>query len=64
VKSQRDITNDAFQRFVNKILSGDVENVAERSAYSTMIALLGRESLYTKKEVTWKGLFGNMGSAA
>jgi hypothetical protein len=32
--------------------------VAERSALSTMIAILGREALYTKKEQTWKGLYG------
>jgi predicted dehydrogenase len=56
--SKRDITNDGIEKFLSNIASGEVENVAERSALSTMIALLGREALYTKKEVTWKGLYG------
>lgn len=56
--SKRDITYDGIEQFLGRILSGDIENVAERSALSTMIALLGREALYTKKEQTWKGLYG------
>lgn len=58
IDSKRDITNDGIEKFLSNIASGEVENVAERSALSTMIALLGREALYTKKEVTWKGLYG------
>jgi len=56
----REPTADAMEEFANRILSGDVENVAERSARSTLIALLGREATYSRKEVTWKGLFGSV----
>ncbi len=58
MESQRDITYDALEAFLGRIQSGDVENVAERSALSTMIAILGRTALYTGREVTWKGEFG------
>lgn len=60
IDSKRDITFDALEQFLSRVLTGDVENVAERSALSTMIALLGREAMYTRKEQTWKGLFGNI----
>ena len=58
MESKRDITFDAFEAFLNRIQTGDVENVAERSALSTMIAILGRTAIYTGKEATWKGVFG------
>lgn len=58
MESPRDITFDGIERFLGLIQSGQVENVAERSALSTMVAILGREALYTKKEQTWKGLYG------
>ena len=58
IESKRDITHDGIELFIGRILSGDVENVAERSALSTMIALLGRAAIYTGKEATWKGEFG------
>jgi predicted dehydrogenase len=56
--SKRDITMDAFEHFFTMIRDGNAENVAERSALSTMIALLGREALYTGREITWRGLYG------
>jgi predicted dehydrogenase len=58
IQSQRDITVDALKLFITRIQNGNVENVAERSAESTMIAILGRTALYTNKEATWKGLYG------
>jgi hypothetical protein len=58
IPSKRDITMDGIEQFLGRIVSGDVENVAERSARSTMIAILGRTALYNRKEVTWKGLYG------
>jgi len=58
IKSERDITVDAYKAFITNIKDGKVENVAERSALSTMIAILGRTALYTGKEATWKGLYG------
>ncbi|MCX6620407.1 MAG: Gfo/Idh/MocA family oxidoreductase [Acidobacteria bacterium] len=56
--SLRDITNDAIENFIERIVTDNPENAAERSSQSTMIALLGREAIYSGKEVTWKGLFG------
>lgn len=58
IESQRDITNDAMETFIERIVTDNPENVAERSALSTMIGFLGREAVYSGKEVTWKGLFG------
>jgi predicted dehydrogenase len=58
MKSKRDITLDAIERFLGLIQSGQVENVAERSAVSTLFAILGRTALYKGREVTWKGEFG------
>jgi predicted dehydrogenase len=58
IESKRDITYDGIEQFLNRVQTGDPENVGERSALSTMIAILGRTALYTKKEQTWKGLYG------
>ncbi len=60
IESKRDITYDGIEAFLGRILSESVENVAERSALSTLIAILGRTALYTGKEQTWKGLFGDL----
>lgn len=57
--SKRDITYDGIEAFLGRVQSGDVENVAERSAQSTMIAILGRTALYTGREQTWVGVFGS-----
>jgi hypothetical protein len=58
IKSERDITVDALKAFITRIKDGQAENVAERSAQSTMIAILGRTAIYTNKETTWTGLYG------
>jgi predicted dehydrogenase len=58
--SKRDITIDGIEQFLDRILSGNVENVAERSAISTLFAILGRTAIYNKREATWKGEFGNI----
>lgn len=62
IESKRDITNDAVEAFIGRVLSGDVENVSERSAISTLFAILGRTAIYEKREATWKGEFGEMGA--
>lgn len=59
MESKRDITYDAIEAFLGRIQSGDVENVAERSALSTMIAILGRTALYEDREASWKSEFGS-----
>ncbi len=58
IDSKRDITNDGIEQFLGRIQSNNPENVAERSALSTMIALLGRAAIYSGREATWKGEFG------
>lgn len=58
MNSPHDITVDAFTRFFDNVLSGRVENVAERSALSTMIAILGRTAIYSGKEAVWKDVIG------
>ncbi|MBI3698723.1 MAG: hypothetical protein HY238_28270, partial [Acidobacteria bacterium] len=53
IKSPRDITMDAIEDFLSRILSGKVENVGVRSAESTLIAILGRTAIYTGREANW-----------
>jgi len=60
INSKRDITFEGIEQFLGRILSGDIENVAERSALSTMVAILGRTAMYLGKEQTWKGLYGTV----
>jgi myo-inositol 2-dehydrogenase/D-chiro-inositol 1-dehydrogenase len=56
--TKRDITIDAIEAFLTRIVNNDPENVVERSALSTCIALLGRTAVYTGREATWKGDIG------
>ena len=60
IESKRDITYDGLEAFLGRIQSGEIENVAERSALSTLIGILGRTALYSGKEQTWKGLFAGV----
>jgi predicted dehydrogenase len=60
IESKRDITIDAFEQWLERIQNNNPENVAERSAISTLFAILGRTALYNGKEATWKGEFGNL----
>ncbi len=62
MESKRDITNDAVEAFLTNILNNTPENVAERSAVSTLFAILGRTAIYQNREVTWKGEFGDIGA--
>ncbi len=58
IDSKRDITYDGIEQFLERIVTNNPENVAERSAQSTMIALLGRTAIYSKREAAWKTVFG------
>jgi predicted dehydrogenase len=58
MESKRDITVDAIEAFIERVQTRNYENVAERSALSTMIAILGRTAIYSGREATWKGLYG------
>ena len=55
-----DITQEAFETFLENIQNGKVENVGERSSISTLFAILGRTAIYNKRQATWKGEFGEI----
>lgn len=59
IPSKRDITIDAFDAFLTRIQSGDALNMADQSARSAMIGLLGRAALYKGREVAWEGEFSS-----
>ena len=58
--STRDITNDAIEAFLTRVINGEVENVAERAAISTLFAILGRTAIYQNREAAWKAEFGDI----
>ncbi len=60
ITSTRDITNDAVEAFLTRVITGEVENVAERAAVSTLFAILGRTAIYQNREATWKAEFGEL----
>ena len=60
IESKRDITYDAFDDFLNRVINNEPANVGERSAISTLFAILGRTAIYQNREATWKGEFGNV----
>ena len=43
-----------------QIVGGNPENAIERSALSTCVGLLGREAIYTGRDVTWQSYVGPM----
>ena len=47
-------------RVVNRVLNNEPANVGERSAISTLFAILGRTAIYQNREATWKGEFGDV----
>ena len=56
--TKRDITVDYIETFLTRIASNTPENMVDRSALSTCIALLGRAAIYSGREATWKGEIG------
>lgn len=54
VKSQREITIDAVESFLDKIVAGKPENTAARAAESTLTSILGRMAVETGRDVTWE----------
>jgi myo-inositol 2-dehydrogenase/D-chiro-inositol 1-dehydrogenase len=56
----RDITQEAFEKFLENIETGKVENIGERSCISTLFGILGRTAVYEKRQATWKGEFGSV----
>lgn len=57
---RRDITQEALEKFLENIETGQVENMGERSGISTLFAILGRTAIYKKQRATWKGEFGDV----
>jgi hypothetical protein len=60
IKSPRDITMDGIEAFLTRIETGKVENAAERSAISTLFAILGRTAMYRQGEAVWQKEFGDI----
>ncbi len=60
IPQKRDITIDAFEAFLSRIQSGEALNMAEQSARSTMVGLLGRAAMYKGREAVWKSEFGSV----
>ncbi|MGE5648541.1 MAG: Gfo/Idh/MocA family protein [Acidobacteriota bacterium] len=56
VESKREITVDAVEEFLSRIVSGRPENMAFAACESTFTALLGRLAIDLKREVTWDEL--------
>jgi hypothetical protein len=54
VKSKREITTDAVDSFLTKVLAGKPENTAFTACESTFTSLLGRLAIDKKREVTWE----------
>lgn len=52
-KSPREITIDALEGFVTRLVEGKPENTGVRGAESTLTALLGQMAIDLKREVTW-----------
>ncbi len=54
VDTKYDITQDAVNQFIDGCRKGQMENAAFHAADSTMMAIMGREAIYTGKEMTWE----------
>ncbi len=52
--SPRDISIDSAEAFLDRILTGRVENTAVRGAETTLTAILGRMAMDAGREVTWE----------
>ena len=53
VNSKREITIDAIEYFLTRIIAGTPDNEAPRACESTFTSLLGRMALYGNGEATW-----------
>ncbi len=53
VETKYDITIDTVNAFIDGIRNNEIENAAFTAAESTLVAIMGREAIYTGKETTW-----------
>ena len=51
---------DGIEAFLGRVETGKVENVAHRSAVSTLFAILGRTAMYRQGEAVWQKEFGDI----
>ncbi len=58
-KAERDISVDALQAFVQRVVDGKPENTGVRAAESTLTALLGQMAVYQKRLVTWEEMMAS-----
>ncbi|MCS7026220.1 MAG: Gfo/Idh/MocA family oxidoreductase [Bryobacteraceae bacterium] len=56
VETKYDITQDAVNEFIDGCLNNKIENAAFHAAESTLVAILGREAIYSRREMTWDKL--------
>jgi myo-inositol 2-dehydrogenase / D-chiro-inositol 1-dehydrogenase len=54
--SKGDITKDAVDQFIEGARTGKIENAGVWAAESTLTAILAREAIYAKREMTWDQL--------
>lgn len=54
--SKADITKDAVDQFIEGARTGKIENAGIYAAESTLTAILAREAIYKKREMTWAEL--------
>jgi len=57
-REPRDITIDALAEFVQRVREGRPENAGVSAAESTLTAIMARESMDQRREVTWKEVAG------
>jgi len=53
-KEPRDITIDAIEEFLTRVIEGKPENTAISAAETTLTSLMGRMALDLRREVTWE----------
>ncbi len=56
VETKGDITAEGVNLFIEGARTGQLENAAFTAAESTMTAIMGREAIYTGREVSWESL--------
>lgn len=53
IETKYDITQDAVNAFVEGARTGKLENAAPWAVESTLTAIMAREAIYAKREMTW-----------
>ncbi len=57
-KIPKNITENAVEQFIQRVIDKRPENTAVRAAESTLSCILGRLAIDRKREVTWKEMMG------